>query len=441
MFDLLDKAVSKADPIKVYGKVTRVVGMVIEGMGVGLTIGELCKVFTIDGEPVVCEVVGFSDDKVLMMPLGDTRGLGPGSRIERLGRKARARLSDAFLGRVIDGLGNPLDGKPAPAREVEYNLYGDAPNPLSRRRISDPLDVGVRAINSLLTVGAGQRLGIFAGSGVGKSVLLGMMARSTSADVNVIALIGERGREVNEFLDKDLKEGLKNSVVIVVTSDQPPLLRVRGAFLAMTIAEYFRDREKKVLLLMDSLTRFAMAQREIGLAVGEPPTTRAYPPSVFAMLPRLLERSGTTGSEGSITGFYTVLVEGDDLNDPIADTSRAILDGHVVLSRELAGKGHFPAIDVMNSASRCMIDVVPDSHTKLAQKVKTTLATYKENEDLINIGAYKKGANPDIDFSIDNYGQINKFLTQGIDEKVDINDSIQQMINMNLLGGERLEAV
>ncbi|MBE9531690.1 MAG: FliI/YscN family ATPase, partial [Proteobacteria bacterium] len=337
---LLKNSIEDVDTISVRGKVTRVIGMVIEGTGVALTVGELCKVYPEDGAPIVCEVVGFNEGKNLLMPLGDLRGLGPGSRIERLGSKARVRLGTALLGRVIDGMGNPLDGKGPIVRDVEYDLYNEAPAPLSRKRINRPLDVGVRSINSLLTVGTGQRMGIFAGSGVGKSVLMGMMARNTSADINVIALIGERGREVNEFLDKDLKEGLENSVVIVVTSDQPPLLRVRGAFLAMTISEFFRDRDKQVLLLMDSLTRFAMAQREIGLAIGEPPTTRAYPPSVFGLIPKLLERAGTSTTDGAITAFFTVLVEADDMMDPIADTARATLDGHIVLSRELAGQGH-----------------------------------------------------------------------------------------------------
>ncbi len=439
--ELLKNAVNEADPIKVQGKVTRVIGLVIEGVGVGLNIGELCRVFPSDRKPVVCEVVGFSEGKVLMMPLGDTRGLGPGSRIERLGHRARVRLSKEFLGRVIDGLGNPIDGLGPIKREADYDLYREAPNPLLRRRIEKPLDVGVKAINGLLTVGAGQRLGIFAGSGVGKSVLMGMMARSTTADVNVIALIGERGREVNEFLDKDLKEGLKNSVVVVVTSDQPPLLRVRGAFLAMTIAEYFMDQDEQVLLLMDSLTRFAMAQREIGLAVGEPPTTRAYPPSVFGMLPKLLERSGTCEGAGAITGFYTVLVEGDDINDPIADTTRAILDGHIVLSRELAGKGHFPAIDIMGSTSRCMIDIVPEAHARLAQRTRTILATHKQNEDLINIGAYKDGANQEIDYAIATTPAINNFLTQWIDEEVDYTESLRAMNELNLKDGATGETI
>ena len=431
---LIKEGIEAANPISVKGKVTRVVGMVIEAVGVGLTIGELCKIFPEDGTPVVAEVVGFNESKILLMPLGDVRGLGPGSRIEKLGHRARVRLGTALLGRVIDGLGNPIDGKGPIKRDEEYYLYNEAPPPLERKRITKPLDVGVRSINSLLTVGAGQRLGIFAGSGVGKSVLMGMMARNTSADINVIALIGERGREVKEFLDKDLKEGLARSVVIVVTSDQPPLLRVRGAFLATAVSEFFRDKDKQVLLLMDSLTRFAMAQREIGLAVGEPPTTRAYPPSVFGLIPKLLERAGTSGSDGAITAFYTVLVEGDDMLDPIADTARATLDGHIVLSRELASMGHFPAIDILNSSSRCMIDIVEPEHIKSSNRVRSVLAQYDKSSDLINIGAYKAGTNKNIDYAIDKIDGINNFLTQWIDDKSEYDDSLQAMYALGLEG-------
>ncbi|MBI5599107.1 MAG: FliI/YscN family ATPase [Deltaproteobacteria bacterium] len=431
--ELLKTAIDDAEPVRVHGKVTRVIGMVIEGVGVGISIGEMCRVFPLDGAAVVCEVVGFNDDRVLLMPLGDTRGLGPGSKIVRLGAKARVRLGAGLLGRVIDGLGNPIDGKGLVQRDSESSLYKSPQNPLTRKRIAEPLDVGIKAVNSLLTVGCGQRVGIFAGSGVGKSVLMGMMARNTEADVNVIALIGERGREVKEFIEKDLKaEGLKRSVVIVVTSDQPPLLRVRGAFLAMTIAEYFRDEGRQVLLLMDSLTRFAMAQREIGLAVGEPPTTKGYPPSVFALLPRLLERVGTTDGDGAITGFFTVLVEGDDMSDIVADTARAILDGHVVLSREMASMGHYPAIDVLMSISRCMMDIVSPEHWDSAQRVKSVLAVYRHNADLINIGAYKEGTNPEIDHAVKAIGRVERLLRQGMDEKVDYDDSLQQMYGLNL---------
>ena len=433
MLELLEDAINEAEPIRVNGKVTRVVGTVVEGAGVGLSVGDMCRVRNRDGSSVVCEVVGFSDHRVFLMPLGDITGLMPGSRIVVLGQRARVRLSSNLLGRVIDGVGNPIDGKGPLKRDVECQLYRAAPNPFQRRRISEPLDVGVRAINSLLTVGAGQRMGIFAGSGVGKSVLLGMMARNTSADVNVIALIGERGREVKEFIEKDLKEeGLKRSIVVVVTSDMSPLLRVRGAFLAMTIAEHYRDQNKRVLLIMDSLTRCAMAQREIGLAVGEPPTTKGYPPSVYALLPKLLERAGTAEGEGSITGFYTVLVESDDLNDPIADASRATLDGHIVLSRELASLGHYPAIDVLESISRCMNDIIPDEQRDHAQRTRRVMATYRQNADLITIGAYREGSSATVDYAMNNIDKVNRFLTQGIDEKVDYDDSIQGMYALNL---------
>lgn len=430
---LIKTVLDEIEPVKVHGKVTRVVGMVIEGVGIGITVGEMCRVFSLDGDSIVCEVVGFSSDKIFLMPLGEIRGLGPGSRIMKLGTKARVRLSPNMLGRVIDGIGNPIDGKGQFDREIEYPLYSSPPNPLERKRIVQPLDVGIKCINSLLTVGCGQRMGIFAGSGVGKSVLLGMMARNTGADVNVIALIGERGREVKEFIDKDLREeGLKRSVVVVVTSDQPPLLRFRGAFLAMTIAEYFRNKGLHVLLLMDSLTRFAMAQREIGLAVGEPPTTKGYPPSVFAFMPKLVERAGTSDGQGSITGFFTVLVEGDDISDPVADTGRAILDGHIILSRELASIGHYPAIDVLLSTSRCMFDIVSKQQIDYAQKIKTVAAIHRKNADLINIGAYKEGTNHEVDHAIKNMPKINRFLTQAIDEKIDYDDSIQGMYSLNL---------
>ncbi|MFQ5328808.1 MAG: flagellar protein export ATPase FliI [Thermodesulfobacteriota bacterium] len=433
MLELLNNAINETEPIRVNGKVTRVVGTVIEGAGVGLSVGDMCRISNRDGSSVVCEVVGFSDRKVFLMPLGEITGLMPGSRIVVLGKRARVRLSSNLMGRVIDGVGNPIDGKEPLKRDVECQLYKAAPNPFQRRRVAEPLDVGVRAINALLTVGAGQRMGIFAGSGVGKSVLLGMMARNTSADVNVIALIGERGREVKEFIEKDLKEeGLKRSVVVVVTSDMSPLLRVRGAFLATTIAEHFRDQGKRVLLIMDSLTRCAMAQREIGLAVGEPPTTKGYPPSVYSLLPKLLERAGTADGEGSITGFYTVLVESDDFNEPIADASRATLDGHIVLSRELASLGHYPAIDVLQSISRCMNDVIKDDQREHAQRTRRVMATYRQNEDLITIGAYREGSSAAVDYSMNNIDKVRRFLRQGMDEKIDYDDSIQGMYAMNL---------
>ncbi len=432
--EALKEAIEGVHTFKVNGRVTRVVGMVIEGVGIGMALGEMCRIQPVEGPPLICEVVGFSEGRVFLMPLGETKGVGPGSPIERLGLEARVRLGEGVLGRILDGAGRPLDGRGPIARDREYDLYRAAPNPLARKRIREPLDVGVRAINGLLTVGCGQRMGIFAGSGVGKSVLLGMMARNTNADVNVIALIGERGREVKEFIEKDLKEeGLRRSVVVVATSDQSPLLRVRGAFLAMTIAEYFRDQGLHVLLLMDSLTRFAMAQREIGLAVGEPPATKGYPPSVFGLIPRLLERAGRAGGEGSITGFFTVLVEGDDVSsDPIGETCRAVLDGHIILSRDLASKGHYPAIDVLMSTSRCMRDVVSEDHWRKAQKMKALMATYAKNADLISIGAYKEGSDPEVDEAIRYMGRINGFLTQDIDEKVDFEKTLREMEGLGL---------
>lgn len=422
----------KINPINVHGRVIKVVGLVIEGHGLEASIGEECEVFQKDGEePLLAEVVGFSEGKVLLMPLGEIRGIGPGDRIMPRRTKATVGVGESLLGRVIDGLGVPVDDKGPVMKTDEYPLYKPVLNPLERRRIQHPLDVGIRAINGLDTIGKGQKMGIFAGSGVGKSVLLGMMARYTEADVNVIALIGERGREIKEFLEKDLLEdGLKHSVVIVATSDQPPLVRIRGAYTAMAIAEYFRDQGKEVLFMMDSVTRFAMAMREVGLVIGEPPTTKGYPPSVFAMLPKLIERAGTSSHEGTITGIFTVLVEGDDLNDPVPDALRSILDGHIVLSRDLFSQGHYPAIDATQSTSRVMIDVVSDKHKEYARKFKRVLATYQKNYDLINIGAYKKGSDPDIDDAISKMNMVNTFLRQEIEEKVDFDDSLQGLYSI-----------
>jgi flagellum-specific ATP synthase len=337
-------------------------------------------------------------------------------------------VGPGLLGRVIDGLGNPIDGKGAIKTESEYPIYAAALNPLRRKRIRQPLDLGIRVINGLLTVGCGQRVGVFAGSGVGKSVLLGMIARKTKADVNVIALIGERGREVNEFIDKELgPEGLSRSVIVVATSDCLPLVRMRGAFIATAIAEYFRDQGRDVNLMMDSVTRFAMAQREIGLALGEPPTTKGYTPSVFTILPKLLERAGTSSNKGTITGLYTVLVEGDDANEPVADSVRSILDGHIVLSRDLAMQNHYPAVDVLGSISRVMVDVIDDGHKERSNQLKEVLATYRKAEDLINIGAYVSGSNPKIDYAIEMMDRINAYLRQDIDETVLFDDSIAQL--------------
>ncbi|MCC7202992.1 MAG: flagellar protein export ATPase FliI [Nitrospirae bacterium] len=423
------KIINETDPIRVYGKVTQITGLIIEGHGPGSSIGELCEIFPKEASHVVeAEVVGFKGEKIQLMPLGDTRGLSPGSKIMAKRHRAVVRVGENLLGRVIDGLGNPIDGRGDIAGKMEYPIYNSPLNPLDRRRIEKPLDLGIKAMNGLITCGQGQRLGIFAGSGVGKSVLLGMMARNTSADVNVIALIGERGREVKEFLDKDLKNaGLARSVVIVATSDQPPLIRMRGAYIATAIAEYFRDCGKKVLLMMDSVTRFATAMREVGLAIGEPPTTKGYTPSVFSVLPKLLERAGTCAGKGNITGLYTVLVEEDDMNDPIVDAVRSILDGHVVLSRDLATHNHYPSIDILRSISRTMIDIVSPEHMADARKLREVVSRYRKAEDLINIGAYKNGSNADIDYAISMIERINDYLRQGIEDKVTIEDSIKRL--------------
>ena len=428
------KSVEETNPIRVNGRITRVVGLVMEGHGPGSSIGEFCHVYPRDGaEPVQCEVVGFTDDKILLMPLGEVRGIGPGSKIVARRNTAAVGVGPGLLGRTLDGLGNPIDGLGPLDIERHYPLWATPPNPLSRRRIQKPLNVGVKAINGLLTVGKGQRIGIFAGSGVGKSVLLGMMARNTEADVNVIALVGERGREVKEFIEKDLgEEGLKRSILVVATSDQPPLVRMRASLMATAIAEYFRDQGKDVLLMMDSISRFAMAQREIGLAVGEPPATKGYPPSVFAHLPRLLERAGTSQGSGSITGFYTILAEGDDVNDPIADAARAILDGHIVLTRELASQGHYPAIDILSSISRVMTDVVTPEHRAQAMKVKSVIATYKKAYDLISIGAYKQGSDPKVDHAIKVIDKVNAFLRQDIPERTNYENCLQGLFALGV---------
>ncbi|MFN2354743.1 MAG: FliI/YscN family ATPase, partial [Desulfopila sp.] len=404
--------------IKVFGKVTRIVGLIIEGYCPNATVGSLCRIAPPDnGSSIYAEVVGFKESRALLMPLGEIRGLGPGSRIRVVKDSATIKVGDNLLGRVIDAMETPQDGMPAPTLEEELSLYSNPPGPMSRKNITEPLDLGIRAINGLLTCGMGQRMGIMAGSGIGKSVLLGMMAKYARADINVIALIGERGREVREFIERDLgTEGLARSIIVVVTSDQSPLLRMRGAFVATTIAEFFCKKGKNVLLMMDSVTRFAMAMREIGLAVGEPPTTKGYTPSVFAALPRLLERAGRFREQGSITGLYTVLVEGDDLTEPVADAVRSILDGHIVLSREIAARNHYPAIDVLNSASRVMRDIVTPRHLELSGKTRSILASYADAEDLINIGAYVDGSNPQIDFAISKIEGVNNFLKQQFDD-------------------------
>ncbi|MCX5854684.1 MAG: flagellar protein export ATPase FliI [Deltaproteobacteria bacterium] len=423
------RRLDQANPIRVHGKVSEIIGLVVEGHGPAASIGELCGIFPggMD-KPLPAEVVGFKKGKVLLMPLKSIQGLGPGCKIISLGRKAGVNVGKTLLGRVIDGLGSPIDNKGPIECEGEYPIYAEPINPLKRGRITEPVDLGIRALNGLLCCGKGQRMGIFAGSGVGKSILLGMIARNTNADVNVIGLIGERGREVREFLEKNLgEEGLARSVVVVAGSDMHPLIRMRAAYVATSISEYFRDMGKDVLLMVDSLTRFAMAQREIGLSVGEPPATKGYTPSVFSLLPRLLERSGKLEAGGSITGLYTILVEGDDFNEPISDSARSILDGHVSLTRELANRNHYPAIDVLQSVSRVMIDIIDEGHRQMVGKIVNILASYRKAEDLINIGAYVHGSNPEIDYAIAMIDRINRFLKQDINEKIDFQQTKLQM--------------
>jgi flagellum-specific ATP synthase len=423
-------ALEQAKMFQLKGKITQAIGLTMEASGPKVSLGELCYVKTNRGsnEYVPCEVVGFKDNRTLLMPLGNLEGVGPGSEMNATGTTLRVKVGLELKGRILDGLGEPIDKARLKLRNT-YPVMNQPPNPLERRRITEVLPVGVRAIDGLNTIGKGQRMGIFAGSGVGKSTLMGMIARNTTADINVIALIGERGREVREFIEKDLgEEGLARSVVVVATSDQPALIRLKGAFVATSIAEYFRDQGFDVLLLMDSLTRFALAQREVGLAIGEPPATRGFTPSVFALLPRLLERAGTS-AKGSITGLYTVLVEGDDMNEPITDAVRGIVDGHIVLNRNMAQANIYPAIDVLHSISRVMIDIVPDQHLNNANRFRSLLATYEEARDLIDIGAYKKGSNPRIDESISKIDQCHDFLVQGIYEKASFEDTINRLHN------------
>lgn len=411
------------------GKVNKVVGLTIESTGPPGKIGELCLIYDkYDDASIYAEIVGFKDEKILLMPFADITGISTGSFVESCNSRLKIPVGMSLKGRIMDGLGNFIDDKGC-LDDVEdyYPVEQSPPQPLKRKRITEPLSLGIKSIDGLLTCGKGQRLGIFSGSGVGKSTLLGMIARNTKADINVIALIGERGREVKEFLESDLKqEGLSRSVVVVATSDQPALIRLKGAMLATSIAEFFRDKGMDVMLMMDSLTRFAMAQREVGLAIGEPPVTRGYTPSVFGILPKLLERSGP-GEKGTITGIYTVLVDGDDMNEPITDAVRGILDGHIVLSRKLADSSHYPAIDIMQSISRIMPNICEKEQLELANKIKKILATYKDAEDLINIGAYSRGSNPDIDYALKKIALINDFLIQSVEEKVSFDKTIQMM--------------
>ena len=420
------EALKESDFIVRYGKISQVVGLTIESIGPSVSVGELCTVNTKSGE-IYCEVVGFKDNKVLLMPLGEMSGIAPGSKVTAKGNSLNVVVGPQLKGKVLNGLGIPIDNTSIIQTNEKYPVLNKPPDPLKRKRISESLSLGVRAIDGLLTIGKGQRVGIFAGSGVGKSTLMGMIARNTKADINVIALIGERGREVREFIEKDLKEeGLARSVVVVATSDQPALVRLKGAFVATAIAEYYRDQGNDVLLLMDSLTRFAMAQREVGLAVGEPPVSRGYTPSVFALMPKLLERAGNS-EYGSITGLYTVLVDGDDLTEPVTDTARGVLDGHIVLSRSLANKNHYPAIDVLASISRVMTDVITKEHKSTANEIKKVMAIYRESEDLINIGAYVRGSNSKIDYAIDVIDRINEFVLQEVEEVVSFEEVLKKM--------------
>lgn len=431
----LEKYISRIDslcPISVEGQVTKVVGNVIEGNGPAMPLGGICQILSSGlSKPINAEVIGFRDQSILLMPLDKSDGVEPGSPIIAKSYAATVGIGFNMMGRILDGLGNPLDDGPPLIPETTMPLYPQPVNPMRRARIAEPLDVGIRSIDCLNTLAKGQRTAIMSGSGVGKSVLLGMMSRFTKADVSVIGLIGERGREVKEFIERDLGEdGLKQSVVIVATSDTSPLIRMRGAYLAAAVADFFRDHNKDVLLLMDSVTRFAMAVREIGLSAGEPPTTKAYPPSTFSHLPRLLERAGTNGLKGSITGIYTVLVEGDDMNEPIADAVRSIVDGHILLDRELASRGHYPAINILSSISRLMNDVVDKEHLELAYKFRRILADYTKIEDLVNLGAYEKGNNKRTDQALEMIDKLNEFMQQDVNTASSMKSAYMEMSSL-----------
>ncbi|MEG7334132.1 flagellar protein export ATPase FliI [Bacillus sp. 0102A] len=424
--------IEMTDSYKRYGKVKRVIGLMIESKGPASSIGDVCLIYAKgqSGTVIKAEVVGFQEENILLMPYLEAASIAPGSIVEATGESLRVKVGAGLIGQVIDAFGEPLDGKLLPKGLSPVSTEQSPPNPMKRPPIREKMGVGVRSIDSLLTVGKGQRIGIFAGSGVGKSTLMGMIAKQTEADLNVIALVGERGREVREFIEKDLgKEGLKRSIVVVATSDQPALMRLKAAYTATAIAEYFRDKGQNVMFMMDSVTRVAMAQREIGLAAGEPPTTKGYTPSVFAILPRLLERTGAN-EHGTITAFYTVLVDGDDMNEPIADTVRGILDGHIVLDRALANKGQFPAVNVLKSISRVMSNISTRKHLSAANKFRELLSTYQNSEDLINIGAYKRGSSREIDEAIQFYPQLIQFLKQGTDESALLEESIAALTSL-----------
>ena len=431
VLDNFGNLLGQINPIQMTGRVTKVIGLVLESEGPKAKIGEVCVLKDRFGREVSkSEIVGFRDNIILSMVLGDVDELSPGMEIAATGDTLKVSVGDGLLGRVVDGLGNPIDGQGTLNTDSRRTIYAVPPNPLQRKRITETLSTGIRAIDGLLTLGKGQRLGIFAGSGVGKSTLLGMIARNTSADINVIALIGERGREVREFIEKDLgKEGLERSIVVVATSDAPSLVRVKAALVATSIAEYFRDRGLDVMLMMDSATRLAMAQREVGLTIGEPPTTKGYTPSVFSVLQKTMERAGTSET-GSITGLYTVLVEGDDLNEPVSDAVRGILDGHIVLSRKLAAMRHYPAIDVLQSISRVKGDIITEEHNQAAGMMIESMATFAANEDLISVGAYHKGSNPKIDKAIQMHDVINEFLKQKVHESMTFNETEDLLLNI-----------
>lgn len=435
----LKEWVSQVNTFKKFGRVVRVVGLMIESQGPESSIGDVCHIHVNHGsketKTIMAEVVGFREEIVILMPYTDIQDIASGCLVEGIGKPLEIKVGMNLLGKVLDSMGNPMDDSQLPRGLSTVRTDREPPNALSRPPIDEKLEVGVKAIDGMLTVGNGQRVGIFAGSGVGKSTLLGMIARNTKADINIIALIGERGREVREFVERDLgPEGLKRSIVIAATSDQPALMRIKGAFTATAIAEYFRDKGMNVMLMMDSVTRVAMAQREIGLAVGEPPATRGYTPSVFAILPKLLERTGTN-EHGAITAFYTVLVDGDDMNEPIADTVRGILDGHIVLDRTLANKGQYPAINVLNSVSRLMNHITTPEHLKAAEKLRDLYYTYNKSEDLINIGAYKRGTSQEVDLAIDYEPLITNFLKQSFSDNIAMEDTINELIELGVGAG------
>ncbi len=429
--DEYSKIIKETKSIREIGKVIEIIGLIIEADGPQASIGDLCYIYSkFDEAPIWAEVVGFRHPRILLMPLGLMEGLQPGAIVVNTGAPMKIKVGEQLLGRVLDGLGRPIDNLGDINSQTLYSTHSEAINPLKRRRITEPLSLGIKAVDGFVTVGKGQRLGVFAGSGVGKSTTLAMMAKNTSADLNVIALVGERGREVREFIEKTLGvEGMKRTVVVAATSEQPSLVKIKAAHVATSIAEYFRNTGRDVLFMLDSITRISMAQREVGLAIGEPPATRGYTPSVFAQMPKLLERAGSN-EKGTMTGLYTVLVEGDDFNEPISDTARSILDGHIVLSRELAHKNHYPAVDILQSISRVMPDVTSEEHQSAAGKIRNLLAVYKKNEDLINIGAYVKGSDKNCDNAIRMMDKINDFLQQKIEEKFEYDKIIEDLINL-----------